>query len=33
MKGFDLIALDDVDDTMMHGGDSVVVLQFDYHRK
>jgi len=33
MEGFDLIALYDVDETGMRGGDGVVVPQFDYYRK
>jgi len=33
MEGFDLKALYDVDETIMRGGDRVVVSDFDYYRK
>ena len=33
MEGFDLIALYDVDEAIMRGGDWIVVSEFDYYGK
>jgi len=33
MEGFDLIALYDVDENIIRGGESVIISEFDYYRK
>jgi hypothetical protein len=33
MKGFDLITLYDVDESVVRGGDSIVVSKLDYYRQ